>query len=502
MQPSFEIQLDRMSKVPFYLQILQQIRDSILSGELSEGTLLPPERALAADLGVNRSTVLNAYRELKKDGLVESRVGRGTTILPRPMGPSGVQRPLRWRELFSEEGSGIDSSIRDLLEQSMIKDAIPFSVGLPSPDLLPLDTYREVHNRLSEELGPEFLMHGPTEGLPVLREALTGWMLEKGINCHPEEVLVLSGSQQGLDMAARIFIEPGDTVIVEEPTYFGALLVFRSAGARIIPAPTDEHGLCTDALQRLFERHRPKMLYVQPSFQNPSGVTMSLSRRRHLLDLAARYEVPVLEDDAYSDLIYEGEPLPPLKALDRHGVVLHVSTLSKVLFPGLRIAWLVAPGPVVRRFSMNKAAIDLHANIPGQWILERFITEGHLKKHLENIRGAYIQRRDIMHRELSRRSVPGVSWLKPPGGFSFWLRLPGRTDRSVLIREAAAAGVTFLPGWCCFPRETDLHHLRLNFSYPQEKKIRPGIDRLMRAVETACAPRARTRTAQGPMPIV
>jgi DNA-binding transcriptional MocR family regulator len=500
-----DIQLDRLSKIPFYLQILQQIRDRILSGALPEGTLLPPERSLASELGVNRSTILNAYRELKKDGLVEARVGRGTTVLPRPVpsGPKGVPRPLPWRELFREEPGDIGTPIRDLLEKSSAEDAIPFSVGLPSPDLLPLDTYREIQEQLIAEQGPNVFMQSPTEGIPALRETLVQWMLEKGINCHPEEVLVLTGSQQGLDLAARIFLEPGDAVIVEEPTYFGALLVFRSAGARIIPAPTDEHGLCTDVLPGLFERHRPKMLYIQPSFQNPSGVTTSLARRRHLLELASRYGVPVLEDDAYSDLIYEGDPLPPLKALDRQGVVLYLSTISKLLFPGLRIGWLVAPAPVVRRFASAKQGIDLHGNTPGQWVVERFIAEGHLKQHLEASCRAYARRRDLMLKELERRAPPGMSWSRPEGGLSIWCRLPDRTERTLLVSEAAAAKVSFLPGWCCFSQETETHYLRLNFSYAKENKIRPGIARLMGAVQASSAPsRLRKRAVSGPLPIV
>ncbi len=235
-------------------------------------------------------------------------------------------------------------------------------------------------------------------------------------------MLILSGSQQGLDLAARALVNPGDTVVVEEPSYFGALQVFRSARARLVGVPIDEAGLRTDILARVLEHVRPTLIYTLPTFQNPSGAVMSLARRRELLTLAARHGVPVLEDDPYSELRYEGTMVPSLKALDGDGLVLHLGTFSKVLFPGLRLGWLVAPRPVVRRLALLKQAMDLHSNTPGQYVLERFIRRSLMNEHLHRLRRAYTQRRNAMEEALRRHTDAGVTWRKPSGGFYFWCR--------------------------------------------------------------------------------
>jgi DNA-binding transcriptional MocR family regulator len=315
--------------------------------------------------------------------------------------------------------------------------------------------------------------------------------------------LILSGSQQGLDLAARVFIEPGDTIVVEEPSYIGALQVFRNARARMIGVPTDEHGMRTDILELRLERHRPKLIYTLPTFQNPSGAVLSAERRSHLLELAYRHRVPILEDDTYSELRYEGEPLPSLKAMDKHGFVLYLGTFSKVLFPGLRIGWLVAPRPVVRQFTLQKQAMDLHSNSIGQFVLDRFIKCGHFESHLQNVRRAYAAKRDAMLEALTAGAACGMSWTKPMGGFYVWCRLPDDIDRSRLLSQAVDTGVSFLPGWSCFVDEPGAIHLRLNFSYSNEERIREGISRLIGIVtRLAGQPRIRMREEVGTQPIV
>ena len=294
--------------------------------------------------------------------------------------------------------------------------------------------------------------------------------------------MVLSGSQQGLDLAARIFVDPGDTVVVEEPSYFGALQAFRGAQARVIGVPTDEDGMRTDILETILARHRPKLIYTLPTFQNPSGVVMSLARRKHLLELAARHGVPVLEDDPYCQMRYEGEAIPSLKALDTTGLVLYLSTMSKVVCPGLRIGWLVAPRPVARQFTLVKQALDLHSSTPGQWLLDRFIREGHWERHVETVCDAYRRRRDVMLAALARRTPPGVSWRKPEGGFYIWCELPDGLSRARLQTAAAEEGVSFLPGWFCFADDPGASHVRLNFAYPSEAQIEEGIPRLWKAI--------------------
>ncbi len=502
-----DIVIDRRSKVPIYAQIERQLKEMIFSGALPPGFMLPPERRLSEALGVNRSTVLNAYRELKADGLVDAHVGRGTIVLPRSGKEGevvGTADPLPWRQLFREFPAGAqDPLIRNLLELTERKDVISLSIGLPCPSALPMEAFRELTDELVEEIGSPLLLHCPTEGHTPLRETLSRWLATRGIVCSPAEVLVLSGSQQGLDLAARAFLEPGDKVIIEEPSYIGALQVFRNARARMIGVPTDENGMRTDILEILLERQRPKLIYTLPTFQNPSGAVLSPDRRRHLLELAYRYRVPVLEDDTYSELRYEGKTLPSLKAMDKHGYVIYLSTFSKVLFPGLRIGWLVAPKPVVNQFTLLKQAIDLHSNSIGQFVLDRFINRGLFESHLERVRKLYAGKRDTMLQALSSGRSHGMEWGKPSGGFYVWCRMSDRVDRSQLLSGAVDAGVSFLPGWSCFADEPGETYLRLNFSYPNLEQISEGIARLKQIVKRLSAqPRAHIVEEVGTPPIV
>jgi len=500
------IQIDPHGAVPIYLQIVQQVREKIVSGELPEGTLLPPERTLARYLGVNRSTVVHAYRELKRNALVEARVGHGTTVLAPAVAafePNG-DGPLPWRLLFRQSvRQGSDPLVRDLLEMAGRQDVIPLSVGLPSPELLPLEAMERVGEAVRGRLGPMSLLQCPTEGVPEFREELARWMGQQGIAASADEVLVLSGSQQGLDLAARVFIDPQDIVVMDEPTYFGALEAFRGARARIIAVPSDEEGMVTEVLASVLQRHRPKLIYTLPTYKNPAGNVMSLARRRHLLELAARYQVPILEDDPYSPLRYDGDSIPSLKAMDRDGVVIYLSTFSKILFPGLRLGWLVAPPSVVRQFALVKQGVDLHSDTPGQWLMTEFLREGLLTRHLAEVRRHYARRRDLMHRALQGTAPEGVHWQRPQGGFYVWCRLPPQVERSRLVAAAAEAGVSFLPGWSCYVEDPDDSFIRLNFSFPPEDRIETGVARLMEAVARSSAGfRSMAGRGTGTRPIV
>jgi DNA-binding transcriptional MocR family regulator len=480
-----EISIDRDSSEPIFRQIVREIQGLIRSGSLPEGFLLPPERRLAAALGVNRSTVFNAYRELKALGLVDAHVGRGTAVLraPAPI-PDAIGVP--WRQLFRESvARSHDPIIADLLALTEREDVISFSIGLPAPELLPLDTFGEYTAELIREVGASLLLHCPTEGHSPLRETLAQWVAARGIRARASDVLVVSGSQQGLDLVARIFFDPGDVVIVEEPTYIGALQSFRVAGAKIIGIPVDGDGMRTDILASILERERPKLIYTLPTYQNPSGAVMSVDRRRHLLDLASRWHVPILEDDPYSELRYEGEPLPSLKALDDNELVLYLSTFSKALFPGLRIGYLVVPPVVLRQLALAKQGADLHANSFSQYLLERFVRDGHFAAHIEKSKTVYRRRRDRMVAALQRDETIGLEFAVPAGGFYIWCRLPAGVEQSALLANAAARGVVFLPGRACYPTEPTESCIRLNFSHASEENIDIGIERFLEAVREA-----------------
>ncbi|KKM12773.1 hypothetical protein SY88_01435 [Clostridiales bacterium PH28_bin88] len=503
------ITIERACSTPVYLQIRNQIREMIMSGALPAGFRLPPERKLAEMLGVNRSTVINAYRELEADALIESHVGRGTTVKPRvPTAlPAETPRvnPVAWRQFFSEEAGRIrEPLLRDLIELANRENVISFAAGIPAPELYPVEALREIQDELLEHHGLTTLQHCPTEGHYPLRETISRLLESRGITAPPEEVLILSGSQQGLDLAARVFLDPGDVIVVEEPSFFLALQVFRASGARVMGVPVDEDGMRLDVLEPVLARYRPKLIYTLPTFQNPTGVTMGLERRRQLLDLAYRYQVPILEDDPYGELRYEGNPLPPLKALDRFGYVIYLSTFSKVLFPGLRVGWLAAPRPVVRQFALTKQLVDLHSNNPSQWLLDRFFRRGVFDRHLQAVRGEYLHRRDTMLEALEQEGPPGFSWSRPEGGLYLWCRLPENLTSSRLLARAADRRVAFVPGEAFYPGGQRQHFIRLNFTFPPPDRIREGVKRLMAAMrETLAATREAGEHAEIEMkPIV
>ncbi len=294
---------------------------------------------------------------------------------------------------------------------------------------------------------------------------------------------MVAGSQQGLFLLASTMIDPGDLVAIESPTYLGALQVFRAAGARLLSIPVDEHGMRVELLEDLISRRRPKLIYTLPTFQNPTGSSMSYDRRQRLLALAARYQVPIIEDDPYGALRYEGRPLPTLHAMDRHGTVVYLSTVSKVLFPGFRIGWITGPRPVIERLALMKQIVDLDTNPLAQWAVWAFLDRGLIHQHLERLREVYPARRDRMIAALERHVDDVMDWSRPAGGFYLWCRLHDGLRSRDLLAEAARAGVAIAPGETFYPDGEGEAALRLNFTLPNEAEIDEGVVRLAHAIE-------------------
>lgn len=482
------INIDRQSNIPIYLQIFEQIRSQIITGVLAPGFRLPPERKLAESLCVNRSTVLNAYRELKAEGLVGSKVGNGTVVLPylreEEKAESMYTQEPAWNQIFSQYSRNLDSLIvQDLLTLASRNDIISFATGIASPKSGPVEAFREFESEIVEKRNYRPLLHTPTEGFSSLREAVCGLMYRRGVYCSIDEMMILSGSQQGIDLAARILVDPGDIVVVEEPTFFPAIQVFQAAGARIMGVPVDEKGMRIDLLEQLLQRYRPKLIYMVPTFQNPSGTELAIERRRHLVELACKYKVMILEDDAYGDLCFEGNPMPTLKSMDNSGYVIYLSTFSKNIYSGLRLGWMVAHKKIVKRFAAAKQIIDLHSNSLSQWIVERYISSGGLEKHVPKICEEYRLRRDIMYNALQKYAPDGTTWNRPRGGYYIWCRLPEGVSSAKLIPVAARRNVVFVPGTPFYCDGQGDEHIRLNYTFVDIDKIEPGIKGLCEAIK-------------------
>ena len=502
--------VDRRIGVPLYMQIRNQVRDLILSGDLPAGARLPAERELAASLGVNRTTVSSAYHELFADGLVGGRPGRGTVVQPRPS--LGVSRredilpePLPWNEYFvALHEQARDPLIRQLVALCAQKDVISLAGGLPAPDLYPLDHFAAAIDHVLGRDGRVLLQHSPTEGHSGLREVLVTLMGERGVVASSENILVLSGSQQGLDLIARALIEPGDYVVVEAPSYLGALSAFRAAGARLLAVPMDEQGMRTDVLEGLLPRYWPRLIYTLPTFQNPSGRVMSLERRQALLSLAQQYQTAILEDDPYGELYFAEPPPPPVKSLDRQGHVIYLSTFSKLLFPGIRVGWIAAARPVVDRLASIKQFADLHTNTLAQWALTEFIRQGWLSEHVLTLRREYPIRREAMLNALRELTPRGLRWNEPLGGFYLWCHLEEGLRSRDLLELAAKHRVAFVIGEAFHADGGGQSAFRLNYTYQTTAGIREGMRRLAEAL-TAMMKRKQERQGperESPRPIV
>ncbi len=387
--------------------------------------------------------------------------------------------PMPWDQLFSESSLRMrDTTIRNLLKLSGKKDMILFAAGATAPGMDSLEALQRIQAEVVKSHGHTAVQHLPSDGFYPLRESISKLMGDRGINRSAAETMVLSGSQQGLDLVARAFIDPGDIVFVEEPTFFSAIHIFKAAGARVVGVPMDSDGMRTDVLSMLLKRFKPKIIYTIPDFQNPSGAVMSIERRKELLSLAHRNQIILLEDDPYGMLRYEGNGVPALKAMDVHDNVLYLSTFSKLLFPGFRVGWISGPQQVLHRLTILKQTADLHTSSLPQLIFDRFLREGLMGSHMKMAIKENRKRRDIMHDELMDAKLEGLSWNRPEGGLYLWCRLPDVMLQSRLLSHSVDNGVSFVPGNVFFPGNATGNYIRLNFTYPEPEQIKEGVKRL------------------------
>lgn len=499
------IKLERNNGLPLYRQICQRLREAILSGELAEGTRLPTERALASALGVNRTTVMNAYNELASEGLIEGHVGRGTLVrrnhflhLDEHFEPETASwllgLPAGERELLGPHAR----LLSELAAAGEQKEVISLTPGTPAPDLLPAEMLSTLFADGLLSAGESALGYCPVEGLHVLRREIAAWMRGRGIPVDTDQILILSGSTQGVGLVGRLLLNPGDEVVVEVPTYLGAIQTFRALQARVIGVPTDNDGMRVDLLESILARHRPRLIYTQPTFQNPTGLVMSPERRRRLLLLARRHQTPILEDDPYGEIYFQGKRPQALKALDTHGQVIYLSTFSKILAPGLRVAWLAAPEPMIERLSLHKQVFDLNTNALGQWAVSEILHRNLLSTHLSTLRERYQHKRDLMLQAIATHWPREVRVSHPEGGFHLWCRLPGDLRTRTLLREAASEHVAFVIGEPFHVDGGGQQQFRLSFAYPREEDLEEAMKRIGHAMKRLLARRSSREEQQRP----
>jgi DNA-binding transcriptional MocR family regulator len=455
---------------PLYGHLVTLLESAISRGDLPSGSRVPPERELAQRLRISRTTVVSAYRELESKGLLRGYVGRGTFVCAAPE-PSGT--PFAWRgKIASAALRSSDSTLRDTLRHSSDARLLSLAAGEPAIDCFPTALFQQAIDQVLKRDAHAVWRHGPTEGQPVLRDAIA-----ERFRVPVESVLVLAGAQQGLDLLARCLIDPGDAVVIDRPGYLGAIQSFRAAGARLVGWDVARSDI--DELEDLLLRYRPKLVYTNPTFQNPTGATMPIRTRRELLKLAERYRVPIVEDATYCDLYFNEAPPPSLRDLDAQDLVIHLTSFSKVLAPGLRLGWLSAAPSIVDQIAIIKQRLDPHTQNLVQLAMARLLREGSFDAHLRTLRAEHARRAAAMIAAIQRNVAAGMlRFSRPLGGLYLWCRLAQGMSARALLDRSLAAGVAFVPGYAFYPDEAGESELRICFSSVLPAAVDDAVKRL------------------------
>ncbi len=472
----FSIERRSVSGLPVYRQIADQIRRAVVAGALVRGDRLPTIRALAEELGVNRDTVSLAYDTLAQNGVIESTVGRGTFVADPPAVESELPEPLGAPPPLSPLVDRLLEFGRTRPSYASGGGAVPMHSLIPDPTLYPVDAFRRSMNRALAEGGSDLLVYGGPDGHEGLRGVIAERLRTEGIEAaNDENVILTQGASQGISLALRLFAAPGDWVAVEEPTYHNLLAVLVGLGLRPTPVPMTPEGPDLEVLSRVLARPEVKAFYTMPSFHNPMGTTTSLAHRRRLLDVAARRGKPVVEDAFEMDLRFAGRPVPPLAALDDHGLVVHLFSFSKSLFPGVRVGSVMARGRALEGLRALKRTIDLSGAPVLQAAVADFVASGAYDRHLGRLRKTLLERCDALLEALADEMPEGTRFTRPEGGYQVWVELPGGIDSGELLEDARRAGVLFAPGSLFHHDGRVSSGLRLTFALADVDEIRRGV---------------------------
>lgn len=471
---------DKQSDIPIYQQIANYIQKRIAYGEYPPGTVLPSERSLAKEFNVNRGTIISAYDVLYSNGMVERIKGSGTKVNTDVWGLSRTRIP-NW-DLYVERGSFLPNLplFQHIREEVHEKNLINFASGELAHDLMPYDLFREILSRheFDQSLGYEH-----PQGNLILRERIVDHLEEfKNIKCSSQSVLITSGAQQALHLIIRCLLNPGDAIAYEDPSYAHSLPAFRAAGLKTFKLPVGKDGLNPEDILLLYNKHKIKMIFLNPVFQNPTGTVLSLERRKRVLSISKDYGIPVVEDDPYSLLSFcEGTNTSTLKSLDKSGTVLFISSLSKLAASGLRIGWIIGPDNVIQRLADAKQQIDFGHSIFPQWIAAEYLVSDSFKENLDSLIYKLIEKRNILTNALKEKLSNHLEFRIPEGGIHLWCRLLNKEiNEYKLLEEALRNGVAFVPGSLLGSQKG---YIRLTFGRVETHLIKEGVMRLKKGIE-------------------
>jgi len=486
---------DRASDVAVHRQLAEHLAALIATGRLAGGAKLPASRELAFALGIARNTVTQAYEQLVVQGRLRAHVGQGTFVAQHgsagdaARGGAPAARAFAWDGLFSRRARGLRMPGGRL---SDVAGSFPFDFRAGQVDAGSLPA-KDVRWALAQAASagklPAIATHRDARGWPPLRREIARWLVVRGIACDPDDVLVVAGAQQAIDLAARVLVDPGDAVVLEQPGYFGAALAFRAAAADLVGIGVDDEGLRTEELARLLAVRAAKLVYVTPATQCPTGVALSERRRGELLELADRHQTPILEDDYDSELRYGGPPLPALKSVDAAGQVIYAGTFSKILFPSIRVGYLVAAGPLRAKLLLARTAADFGTGVVEQAALATLLRTRGLERHLRRMRRIYADRLAAMLAALARAMPEGTRWSEPRSGHLVWVTLPPGADGNRIFESALGRGVAYLRGDLFFTDGRGAESLPLSFASLSAERIAEGVEVLGGIVRASLRPR-------------
>ncbi|PKN34965.1 MAG: hypothetical protein CVU61_06300 [Deltaproteobacteria bacterium HGW-Deltaproteobacteria-19] len=484
---SILIQIDRTSDTPIFRQIVDRLVALADSAAIQPGVRLPSTRSMADMLSVDRSTVYRAYQELWALGYVESRPGSYTTIRSRTRIAKKQERTgsrlIDWEERISPCARSLQASFLEdgeRMKRAAAADVINFMPLSPDSRLIPSELFRKCMNDVLCRRGPELLQYGNPLGYEPLRAFIAERMREHGVSVSVGEIMIASGAQNALELLLRMLAGPGDSVIVESPTYSRVIDLLRLSDIRIVDVPMKEDGMDLDALEERLHRERPAFIYTMPNFHNPTGITTEQGHRERLLRLCETCRTPLIEDGFEEELKYFGKAVLPVKSMDRRGGVIYVGTFSKCLFPGLRIGWIAADGACIERLAPIQRALVISGNALDQAAVHRFCRAGYYDLHIKRVHRVYRKRmRTALDAMKSCLNPNQVRWTQPAGGYTIWLQLlSGRWDEDDAVDRLFRHGVAVTPGRPHFPGPSGAAHLRVSIAHTDEASIREGIRRM------------------------
>lgn len=473
-----KITVDGNEKTPLYLQIYSQIKTMIFNGTLVNGTRLPSERMLADTLNVHRNTVVRAYTELKGEGLISSYQGQAYHINYGTMFYGMVKKPVNWEALIKDEYVSMESDFDELFRKTYDKDIISFGGGLAAREIYPREEIVSVFDKILEERKDKAYFYTPYQGDPELIREIVSFMSIKGINAKQYNIQIFTENNQALDFLMTLMLRPGDKVIVPEVLSPDVYRTVQFAGGELVTVPMDENGMICENIEALIQKVKPRFIYVDSSFNNPTGVVLSLERRKKILELSYKYRVPIIEEDEGSELYYDANRIPSIKSMDPGHNVIYMYSFAMTMMPGAGMSFLIAEQSIIERLSelisMKVVALDW---VPQMLLLE-YLKNGDFYEKLEAFRNVYKEKRDLMYRHMeSIIQETGAECHKPVGGVYLWVKLPSGMDGKELLADVQKSGVTFIPGYVFYPeKHRGNGYIRLNYSYPTIEQIDAGME--------------------------